>query len=117
MYKRAVGILFFALTLLPTAGFGETKFEGMLSAAKRGDSMARVVIAYAYYMGKYRDGTRVEQNYEKAYAWASLANYQGNKHAQRLLNAVIPKLRNRAAADALAGKYFKKYGARPPDRQ
>jgi TPR repeat protein len=83
----------------------------MLAAAKRGDSMARVVIGYSFYLGEYRDGTPVERGFDKAYAWASLASYQGNPEAQRLLNLVIPRLSDREAADALAGEYFKRYGA------
>lgn len=92
--------------------FAETNFDEMLHAAKTGDSMARVVIAYTYYLGEYRDGTKIEKNINKAYAWASLANYQGNKEAEKLINGLIPKLKNKDKADALAGEYFKLYGAK-----
>ena len=88
-----------------------TGFNEMLRAAERGDSMARVVVGYSYYFGEYRDGMEVEQNVDRAYAWASLANYQGNPEAQKLLNLVIPRLKDREAADTLAGQYFLKYGA------
>ena len=73
--------------------------------------MARVVVAYAFYLGEYRDGTKVERDIEKAYAWTSLANYQGNPEAQNLLNRIIPELDDRESADHLAGEYFKLYGA------
>jgi len=87
----------------------------MLAAAQRGDSAARVLIGWSYYLGEYRDGTPVERDFNKDYAWASLANYQGNPEAQRLLNQVIPKLSNRETADALAGEFFKQYGAEHRD--
>lgn len=99
--------------LISSAAFAETDFSEMLQAAKMGDSMARVVVAYSYYYGEYRDGTEVEKNINKAYAWASLANYQGNKEAQKLVNGLVSKLRNKDKADALAGEYFKLYGASP----
>lgn len=101
-----------AIILLAVSAFAETDFAGMLAAAERGDSMARVVVGYSYYLGKYRDGTPVMRDLDKAYAWAALANYQGEPHAQGLLNVVIPKLVNRSAADVLAGEYFKRYGAK-----
>jgi TPR repeat protein len=88
-----------------------SNFDNMLKAAKKGDSLARVVVAYSYYLGEYRDGSKVEKDLNKAYAWASLANYQGNKEAEKLVNGLVPKLENRAVADALAGEYFKAYGA------
>ena len=83
----------------------------MLAAAKSGDSFARVVIAYTYYFGEYRDGTKVKRDLDVAYAWASLAAFQGETEAQKLVNGIIPKLSNREVADSLAGAYFKKYGA------
>jgi TPR repeat protein len=107
-------VLVLAITLVAASAHAETDFAGMLAAAERGDSMARVVIGYSFYFGEYRDGTPVERDVNKAYAWASLANYQGNPEAQRLLNLVIPKLSDREAADALAGEYFKRYGAKRP---
>lgn len=104
-------LLYLAILLMPMAANTATDFSGMLAAAKNGDSMARVVVAYTYYLGKYRDGTVVEKSYEKAYAWASLANYQGNEEAKKLVNSILPKLKDKSAADKLAGEYFKKYGA------
>ena len=102
--------------LISSVAFGQaTNFREMLEAAKNGDSMARVVVAYAYYLGEYRDGTDVELSYEKAYAWASLANYQGNEEAKKLVNGIILKLADRQAADTLAGEYFLKYGAKRAD--
>ena len=84
----------------------------MLVAAKSGDEMARVVVAYSYCFGEYRDGTKIEKDLMKAYAWASLANYQGNEEAKKLIEDIIPKLRDRKKADDLAGEYFKQYGAK-----
>ena len=108
-------LLCLVILLLPIAANSATDFDGMLAAAKNGDSTARVVVAYAYYLGQYRDGTLVEQSNEKAYAWASLANYQGNEEAKKLVGAIIPKLTDIAAANKLAGEYFKKYGAERAD--
>ena len=88
-----------------------TNFEGMLQAAKSGDSMARVLVAYTYYFGEFRDGTKKEKNLNKAYAWASLASYQGEPEAKKLVNDIIPMLENRVTADSMAEQYFKRYGA------
>ena len=85
-------------------------FNGMLQAAKSGDATARFMVAYSYYLGEYRDGTKVEKDINKAYAWASLANYQGNTEAAKLINSIIPILGDREAANILAGEYFKQYG-------
>ncbi len=106
---RALALAVVLLSLPVEAA--ETGFSEMLAAAKAGDSMARVVVGYAFHLGEYRDGTPVEQNLEAAYAWASLANYQENPQAQELLNRVIPKLPSKESADTLAGEYFRQYGA------
>ena len=103
-------ITLFAL-LISVSVQADTDFDGMLEAAKKGDDMARVLIAYTYYFGEYRDGTKIEKNLNEAYAWASLANFQGNKEAKKLVNGIIAKLKNRKEADDLAAKYFKLYGA------
>ena len=105
------------LFFLTSVIHAETSFTEMLKAAESGDSMARVTVGYAYYYGKYRDGTLVEQNYNVSFAWASLANYQGNAKAQRLVDLVKPKLENRDEAVKLATEYFKKYGAKPETRE
>jgi len=104
-------ILAMILIAVAASAHAETDFAGMLAAAERGDSMARVVVGYSFYLGKYRDGTPVERDFDKAYAWASLANYQGNPEAQRLLDLVIPRLADREKANALAGEYLERYGA------
>jgi len=105
--------LFFIISV----AHAETSFTKILEVAESGDSMARVVVGYSYYFGEYRDGTAVKQDFNVAYAWASLANYQGNSEAQGLLNLVIPELDNKEEADELAGEYFKKYGAKPETRK
>jgi hypothetical protein len=108
--KRAfiVTVLFFAASLR-----ADTSFDTMLDAAKKGDDMARVVVAYSYYFGEYRDGTKVEKNINKAFAWACLAGFQGNKAGKKFSDGIGPKLTNRKEAEQLAGEYFKLYGARP----
>ena len=88
-----------------------TDLSGMLKAAEAGDANARILMAYTYYFGEYRDGTSVEKDFAKAYAWASLANYQGHPEANKLVNSLILKLKDKNLADTLAGEYFKKYGA------
>lgn len=103
-------LLIFSL-LFSLSSIAETDFEGMLKAAKDGDSMARVVIANTYYFGEYRDGTVVEKDLNKAYAWASLANYQGEGEAKKLVYGIIPKLEDKDFADNLTGEYFRLYGA------
>ncbi len=77
--------------------------------------MARVVVAYTYMLGEYRDGTKVDKDLNKAYAWASLASFQGQPEAKKLVNGIIPKLEDRSAADEMAGEYFKLYGAAKAD--
>lgn len=89
----------------------DTDFPGMLAAAEAGDSGARMVMAYSFLNGQYRDGTNVDKDYNLAYAWASLANYQGHESAQNLLNIIIPKLDNRDYADKLASEFYAAYGA------
>lgn len=104
----------FALVLalaLSTTCFAATDFSGMLRAAEAGDAGARILIAHTYYFGEYRDGTKVEKDMNKAYAWASLANYQGHPEANKLVNGIIPQLLNRETADTMVGEYFKKFGA------
>lgn len=92
-----------------------TNLEDMLAAAESGDSMAWVVVAYTYMLGEYRDGTKVAKDLNKAYAWASLASCQGQPEAKKLVDGIIPKLKDRTAADTLAGEYFKLYGATKAD--
>ncbi|WP_052692041.1 SEL1-like repeat protein [Teredinibacter purpureus] len=103
--------IIFSLLLFSVTCIAETDFQAVLNAAESGDSNARVLVAYTYYFGEYRDGTKVEEDIAKAYAWASLANYQGHPDAKKLVNSIILKLKSREVADALAGEYFKKYGA------
>lgn len=91
--------------------FAATDFSVMLKAAENGDSTARVIVANSYLTGEYRNGAKVETNINKAYAWASMANYQGNPYAQKLLNRIIPRLPDRSAADNFTGELFLKYGA------
>ena len=107
--KKLLLVLLFSFSIGVSA---ETNFLGMLLAAENGDSTARVIVAYAYYFGEYRDGTQVEKDINKAYAWASLANYQGNSEAKKLVNGLIPKLPNREEADSLVGELFNLYGAK-----
>ena len=67
-----------------------------LIAAQRGNVKAQRNIASFYYYGKYGP-----QDYERAYAWATVANFikKDNSNTQALLNMIIPKLHNRDAAD------------------
>ena len=78
-----------------------------LLAAQRGNIKAQRNIAVFYYYGM-----SVPQNFDIAYAWISVANYQqrGHKNTQALLNMIIPKLKNREAADTIAASYLEKYG-------
>jgi hypothetical protein len=93
--------------------YAGTELENALAAAKKGDDVARLFVAYTYYLGVSRDGTKVEKNLNVAYAWASLAGFQGNEDARKLADGIIPKLKDRKVADDLAGSYFKLYGAMP----
>ena len=46
-------VLALAIARVAVSAHAETDFAGMLAAAKRGDSMARVVIGYSFYFGEY----------------------------------------------------------------
>ena len=77
-----------------------------LRAAQRGNIKAQRNIAALYLYG-----TSVPQDYELAYAWASLANFNQREHknTQALLNAIIPKLIDRDKANQFAVKHMQKY--------
>lgn len=106
------GLVLAVTMMASTVSWSETDFPRMLEAARHGDDMARVVIAYSYLWGEYRDGTPVEKDLDLAYAWASLANFQGNERAQSVLDRVIPQLEDRERADALAVELHERYDAR-----
>jgi len=77
-----------------------------LLAAQRGNVKAQRNIA-AFYL----NGLSVPQDYNIAYAWASLANIlqKENENTQALLNSVIPKLEDKEKSDKFAAKYVSKY--------
>ena len=80
--------------------------EYFLLAAQRGNVKAQRNIAGFYY-----EGILVEQNYDTAYAWASIANLQeqGHENTQNLLGHIIPELKNRDESNILAAKLFLNY--------
>ena len=103
-------VLVFVLSI--PVSFASDAFDATLEAAKKGDSKSRVVIGYSYYFGEHPDGSLVEKDINAAFAWASLAKYQGNPEAQVLMDLVKPDLTDPKAAAQLSVEYFKLYGAK-----
>ena len=109
MYKLYLMILLLLSFTVETGT--DQDFETMLKAAQEGDSLSRLVVANAYYYGKYRDGSLVEKDVNKAYAWALLAKAQGDREAGVLVDQLLPELKGFDDAEKLAADYFKRYGA------
>jgi hypothetical protein len=82
LIKKTVPSILIALLLSILSLCANSDFDVMMNAAKKGDHHAQFLIGFSYFTGKYRDGTPVEKNYDKALHWLQLSAQGGDTYAQ-----------------------------------
>jgi len=81
-------------------------FHRTLVAAEGGDPKAHLLIGLTYVFGEFRDGSKVDQNYQTAEKWLRRSAMAGNSYAQWYLGGMYRQGIGVETNPAEAGKWF-----------